>query len=618
MQIEDDYSDQELQEILEGRGKFLKLPAVEQDYIRRHDDLKALQEHYPLFRTFLVDCFMDVKGFETDELQQDIADFLQEKLNYKMVQAQREQAKSMIVGAYAVWRLIHDPSLIVLIISAGSDVADEISTWVKMIIDSWDILECLRADRKHGDRTSNTAFDIHWMLKGPDKSPSVRGIGITSNLQGRRAHLLIADDIESSKNGLTPVQRAQLLHLSRDFSSICGTGDIVYLGTPQTVDSLYNTLEERGYTVRIWPGRFPTRDEEPFYGSKLAPWITRKMLDDPSLRTGGGLDGKRGQPTSSRNPEERLCAKELDGVAYFELQFMLNTTASDKNLYPLKPRNLVILDINGDKGPGSLIWLPELNKKVILEGDQKQYDLYYPHNVSEEFYKWEDRAMFIDPAGGGLQGDETVAAPSFLLHGYIWVPEMYAAPGGHRVTVFEEIAQMAVRWRIYKITIEENMDHGAFAKMLQPVLAKAFMEAGLPGYPTLTDHWESTNKEKRIIDTLEPIMARHKLVLSPEILSWDVKSTFKYPAAERVHYQLLNQLSRITYQKGCLVHDDRIDALAGTSRIWIDKLNVMDKQIEEDNHRKEFLDMINGLTPKDKRKANIKNRRSCFTIRNRR
>ena len=613
-ELEEDFTEEELAEILDGRGKFLKMSAGEQEYVQRHDDLKALQEHYPLFKNFMIDCFMDVKGFKTDELQQDIAMFMQEKIRYKMVQAQREQAKSMIVGTYAVWRIIHNPSLIVLIISAGADVADEIATWVKLVIDNWEILECLRPDRKHGDRTSATAFDIHWMLKGPDKSPSVRSIGITSNLAGRRAGLLIPDDIESAKNGLTQVQRAQLLHLSRDFSSICGSGDILYLGTPQTADSLYNGLDARGYTVRIWPGRYPTREEEPFYGDKLAPWILRKMLDDPSLRSGGGVDGDRGKPTSPlRKDEENLCADELDkGKAYFELQVMLNVTLSDKTKHPLKPRNLIILDVNPDKGPGALVWLPDANRRVQLSGDQKQFELYYPHAVSDEFYKWEDRALDIDPAGGGKNGDETVSMVSLLLYGYIHIPEMLASAGGHSNQVMEEIAELCVKYRIYKVGIEENMDHGAFGVMLRPVLMRKFKEAGLPGFPVIENHWESTNKEKRMIDTIEPLIARHRLVVSPEVLYYDVASTAKYPSNERTYFQLLHQMSKVTYQKGCLVHDDRLDTLASACRRWLNRLNVNEKEKTDEEDRNSFL---NGLRKKEESSGNIKNRRAGYRIR---
>ena len=592
--IEDIWSDSEFQEILAGREAYAKLTETEQEFIRRQSDLKTLQEHYPLFRTFMEDCFMEVKGFEVDDLQRDIANFMQMNIKLKMVQAQREQAKSMIVGCYAVWRLIHNPGLIVLIFSAGADVASQIALWVKLIIDTWDIMECLRPDKSHGDRTSAKAFDVNWMLKGADKSPSVACLGITSNMQGRRAGLLIPDDIESSKNGLTAVQQEQLVHLSRDFSNICSTGDILYLGTPQSTSSLYNGLEERGYTVRIWPGRYPTRQEDEYYGDKLAPWIVKRLLDNPDLRTGGGVSGTRGKPTSpARLGEEVLTAKELEmGPADFELQVMLNTTMSDSNMYPLKPRNLIVLDLNPDKAPGALTWLPDSQKRFVL--GNKKWELYYPHAIDDNFYPYQGKMMYIDPAGGGKGDsrkgrDETVCLISNLLHGYVFIPEMLVLPGGYDAKVFEAIAELSVRHGIKTIEVEENMGKGGFAVMLRPVLMRIWREHKLQGFPEVKDVWENTGKEMRIINILEPIMARHRLVISPEVLRYDEDSIKQYPSRMQAAYCLLEQISKMTLRKGCLLHDDRVDALAGAVRYWLEKLNVDEQNKIKDRERIELL-----------------------------
>ena len=615
--IEDIWNDEEFQEILAGRAEYSKLTESEQEFLRRHNDLKTLQEHYPLFRTFMEDCFMEVKGFEVDDLQKDIANFMQMNIRLKMVQAQREQAKSMIVGCYAVWRLIHDPKLIVLIFSAGADVASQIALWIKLIIDSWDIVECLRPDKRHGDRTSAKAFDVNWMLKGPDKSPSVACLGITSNMQGRRAGLLIPDDIESSKNGLTAVEQEKLVHLSNDFSNICSSGDILYLGTPQSTNSLYNGLPDRGYTVRIWPGRFPTRDEEEYYGDRLAPWITKKIMEDPTLRTGGGVSGTRGKPTSiMRLGEEVLTAKELsNGAADFELQQMLNTTMSDSNMYPLKPRNLMVLDIGMERGPGALTWLPDSQKRCVLSN--KKWELYYPHAIDEQFFPWQGKMMYIDPAGGGKGDsrkgrDETVCIISNLLNGYVFIPEMLVLPGGYDPKVFEKIAELSVRHSLKTIVVEENLGKGAFAVMLRPVLMRVWREFKMHGFPEVQDIWEGLGKEKRIIDILEPILARHRLIISPEVLRYDEESIKQYPIRLQENYLLLNQMSRITLKKGCLLHDDRLDALAGATRHWIELMNVDEQNKIRDRERIELLKLADKLMRNKGGSVNVFNKREIF------
>ena len=104
------------------------------------------------------------------------------------------QAKTTLTAIYVVFRLIHQPSFRILIFSAGSKMAKEIATWVVQIITGIDFLECMRAVRAEGDRESIEGYDVHWVLKGADKSPSVKCLGVDSNAQGSRADILIADD----------------------------------------------------------------------------------------------------------------------------------------------------------------------------------------------------------------------------------------------------------------------------------------------------------------------------------------------------------------------------------------------------------------------------------------
>ena len=236
---------------------FAKLPELEKERRVRLEQLAALQIHYKDFKRFLTDVMVEL-GFSVSKIQADIADFMVSGGKYIMIEAQRSQAKTTIAAAFCVWQLIHDPKHRVLIISAGGSQATDISTLVIRIIMNMDILECMRPDKSKGDRVSVEKFDLHYSLRKLDKSASVSCCGITANLQGRRADTLLADDIESQKNSLTALMREQLLAKTLDFTSINQSGRIIYLGTPQSSDSIYNTLPGRGYNVRIWPGRFPT------------------------------------------------------------------------------------------------------------------------------------------------------------------------------------------------------------------------------------------------------------------------------------------------------------------------------------------------------------------------
>lgn len=167
------------------------LSKEEKEAQARWQDLHALQQEYPDARDFLTDVLQALIGARPTDIQYDIMDFLQRGGDYRMIQAQRGEAKTTITGIYAVWRLIHDPTTRVLIFSAGGDMAEEISNWVIQVIYGLEILSCLRPDTtKMGQRASVKRFDVHYHLKGAEKSPSVACMGITANMQGRRADIL--------------------------------------------------------------------------------------------------------------------------------------------------------------------------------------------------------------------------------------------------------------------------------------------------------------------------------------------------------------------------------------------------------------------------------------------
>ena len=571
-----------------------QLPEVQQQALKRWSDLEALQEHYADFTDFLYDAMTELMGFDCTDVQLDIGDYLQDGPRYSMIQAQRSQAKSTIVAMYAVWCLIHDPKKRILIISAGADVAMEIANWVIQIIMNWDILECMRPDRQHGDRASAKAFDVHWQLKGVEKSPSVACIGVTANMQGRRADILVPDDIESSKNGLTEVQRQHLIHLSRDFTSICQTGRIIYLGTPQTNDSIYNTLPGRGYDIRIWPGRYPTEEEEEHYGDHLAPMIRERMEADPSLRTGHGLTGLAGAPTDPMLlPEQVLLDKELDqGPAYFQLQHMLNTKLSDATRFPLNTKNLIVMHLDPDVAYSDIQWMPDKKRKLKFPG-LEAFDFYAPWTIGEERYDYEMSYVYVDTAGGGENGDETVATAVKFLHGYIFVMEQLALPGGYDPEVFLALSEFVWKHSANEIGCEQNHGYGSFAKMWSPVLLKFYeKKTGKRQSPKIIDDWVNTQKELRIADTLDPIMARHRLVVNQTLFEEDWNSVQKYPLDQRMIFTLAHQMNKMTRERNALVHDDRLDSLASAVRRFVERMNVDEKLRESQKATSENMKMM--------------------------
>lgn len=560
---------------------------------KRWADLEALQEHYAVFQDLVFDVITELMGFTCTEQQLDIADYVANGPLYRMVQAQRGEAKTTITAIYAVYRLIHNPKTRVLILSAGTDLAIQVSNWIIQIIMQMPELECLRPDESFGDRKSVKAFDVHHTLRGAEKSASVACLGITSNIQGYRADLLIPDDIESAKNSQTAVQRQRLAHLTKDFTSICSKGDILYLGTPQNNDSVYNSLPSRGFDIRIWPGRFPTKKELPHYGNFLAPWIKQKVLENPSLQTGGGPTGEDGQPTDPvLLSEEVLCKKQLDqGKAYFQLQHMLDTRLLDEDRYPLKCRDIIFMNVPKDRSSIQLNWqATESNRIHPPQGYPLQEEYYEATGGGEEYGFFNGTHMYVDPSGGGQNGDELAFAVTRFLAGRVYVIDSGGRPGGFSPANLQWLSDKAVEHNVTKIDVEENFGKGAFLRIWQPVLLATKRKDGTPFRCAIEEVWETGQKELRIIDVLEPIISSNRLVIDKDLIQKDWASVQRYPTEKQACYSLLFQLARITRDKGALIHDDRLDALASSCRFWSQALAQdaakLAARIKEDNYRR--------------------------------
>ncbi len=531
--------------------------------------LLLLQRTFPTFNRFLV-VMMKQLGYDTTALQLDIGAFLEFGPKDLMIQAQRGQAKSTITALFAIWYLIHHPKGSVLIVSAGGKQANEISTLIVKTIMNTDILSCMRPNTAKNDRESVEAFDINFSLRGVQKSPSVACTGITGNLQGKRATLLIADDVESLKLSRTATMREQLMQNCKDFASIVqdAAGRIVYLGTPQTDSSIYNLLPAMGFAVRIWPGRFPTPEQMENYGGALAPYISGALALDPTLGTGGGADGSQGQPTDAQlMPEDSLQKKELkQGPAFFQLQHMLSTKLTDALRYPLKPINMIVMRL-GQQLPLSVVRGMSHDYVKSYQVGSLKVQLTAPQYVSTDVSTPTLRHMRIDPAGGGKNGDETGYAVTEQLNGTVYIRAAGGVPGGFDDKDLQTLAQLVAKWQPDVLDIEKNFGFGAFTKVLQPYLVKV----GWNGQ--INETFEGSNKEQRIIDTLEPMLGRGSLVIDESIILDDWDNTSRYAMDKRQSYCLFQQIAKITRDAGCLVHDDRLDAVAGSCSYWIKMLN---------------------------------------------
>lgn len=525
---------------------------------------KDLREEYgfmmqAIFSEFedFADLGMRFLGYTLTDMQRDIARYMQYGPRQSMVAAQRGEAKSTLAALFAVWRLIQDWNEWVLIVSGGETQASEVALLVIQLIERWGILCYLRPDRSRGDRTSYEHYDIHCDLRTVSKSPSVACVGITAQLQGKRATLLIPDDIETTNNSLTATNREILLLRSKEFGAICVDGKILYLGTPQTKDSIYRTLSTRGYEMRIWPGRIPTLEEEIRYGATLAPYIL-DLITQGAARSGYGVDGTRGQASDPQRYDEDLCIeKELEfGPEGYQLQYMLDTTLSDAMRTRIKLSDAIVAALGTDAAPDTLFYAAAPQNRVQSVPDSvKQEVLYNLAGSGQLMLPYQHKIMVVDPAGNG--GDEVAFACGGALNSYIHLFGVGGLQGGLSEENCNVLIDYCEEFGITDIVMEANMGHGTASMVLLNIIAKRKLT-----HIGVRDIYAKGQKERRIIDTLGPVFRRHKFVLHERAIEMDTEYLSQYSRDKRNLYSLLFQLSGITYDRGSLAKDDRADAVA--------------------------------------------------------
>ncbi len=523
-------------------------------------------------------------------IQVDIAQFLQNPPSDRVIiQGFRGVAKSFLTCAYAVWRLWSDRDLKVLIISASSDRADANARFIKSIINTLPFLEDMKATKDQLD--TQNLFSVGGAKA--DISPSVKSVGITGQITGTRADLLISDDVEVPKNSGTQLQREKLAEAVKEYDAILKpNGQIIYLGTPQNEASLYNTLQNRGYVTRIWTVLYPENQaERASYGDTLAPFIAKRYDSDP--------DKYAGQPTDpERFDNIEIAKRKLSyGKAGFALQFMLNTNLSDYEKYPLKVSDLIIEELDMHETSVKWSWANGVQQRlqdipcVAMKGDM----YYAPLSRSPDTMPYTGTVMAIDPSGRGK--DESSYAIVKCLNGYLFLMDVGGFEEGYSDLTLTKMAQIAKFWNVNEVVVEANFGDGMFTKVMTPIFNKI--------HPVAIQEVKNTKqKELRIIDTLEPVLMRHKLIVNKSVIENDYRR-FETNQA----YSFIYQMTRICRDKNAIAHDDRLDAVTMAVAYWLDNMDIDGEQSTKQGLEGDIEDWITvGILQKhEPRNACLKN-----------
>lgn len=507
-----------------------------------------------------------------------IADYLQHGPKRLQIQAFRGVGKSWIAGAFILWLLFRDPETKIMVVSASKERADNHSIFLQKLIIETSWLSHLQP-KSDSARWSRVSFDV---LCSPHQAPSVKSVGITGQITGSRADLILMDDVEVPGNAMTEMMREKLLQLCSEAESVLTPkkdSRILYLGTPQTTFTVYRKLAERGYRPFVWPARYPRKISQ--YEGLLAPQLVADI--ERGAEAWGVTD-------PDRFTDNELLEREASmGRSNFMLQFMLDTSLSDAEKFPLKFQDLVVTSVNPEKAPDAVVWCSDPRNRlnalptVGLPGDY----FYSPMVLQGDWTDYAEVICYVDPSGRGK--DETAAVYMAQKNGFLYVPEIRAYRDGYSDATLLDILKGCKKYGVTRLIIESNFGDGIVCELFRKHLqqTKQFID--------IQEERATVRKEDRIIDALEPVMNQHRLVIDEKVVEWDYGSNPDMPPEERLLYMVFYQMSRMCREKGAVKHDDRLDALAGAVRYFTESLAISAYEQVNQRKREDFQDLVEGF-----------------------
>ncbi len=386
-----------------------------------------------------------------------------------LLMAFRSAGKSTIVGLFAAWLLYRNPDLRILVLAADLALAKKMVRNVKRIIEAHPLTGKLKPHK--ADQWGAERFTINRTLELRD--PSMLAKGITANITGSRADVIICDDVEVPQTCDSADKREDLRArlAEMNYVQVAG-GTQLYVGTPHSYYTIYadeprvEIGEEQAFLSEFKRLKLPilTKDAQ-------SAWEDRYSIQDI----------------------ERL--KRATGMNKFYSQMML------------EPRNIAESRLN-----------PDLIKIYDAPLDmRKELGALFIGQT-----KMISASAYWDPAFGSEKGDGSVLAiifadkhGNFYLHhlAYLKAPEPLEAQEGvdaatHQCKV---VAGIAKQHYLPSLTVEAN----GIGKFLPAILRNELVKAHAPC--VVEELYQSRNKQLRILESLDTIMAAGRLYMHSSI-----------------------------------------------------------------------------------------------------
>lgn len=214
------------------------------------------------------------QGLETPYHHYKIVQWLEQNIRMSssrlVLTAFRGAGKSTLVAILCAWRLLCRTDYRILVLSADEGLASRMVTQIRSIIEKHSLTSQLipkpaSSWSKYSLRVQNNSI---W------RDDSVVAQGITGNITGMRADLIIVDDVETPKTVISKHSEKSLRQrLSELEYIVTPKGNILLIGTPHSAKSLYNInfqhedFDTLNYTslsvpvvddkgISVWPEKF--------------------------------------------------------------------------------------------------------------------------------------------------------------------------------------------------------------------------------------------------------------------------------------------------------------------------------------------------------------------------
>jgi hypothetical protein len=493
----------------------------------------------------------------------------------RIVLASRGIGKTHMIGGVLVpFRLFTDPNRKIVTVSRSEGHAINLLSLCKKVIASCWFLHHMRSLEHQKDNL--TEYEVADSTDA--MQPSIMALGIGGHLAGKRAHTVIADDIEDVNNTLTREARDRLENNTKEFKAWLypdpANGppcEIIYIGTFQHLeDSIYLRLHRNGAGIRCWPIRYPQANETTF---RLAPLMAER------LAKGVARPGEPAMP--ARFNIEDIAKREAEGHVWFQMQYMLSVQIPDADSYELRLCDLIVMPLDRQYVPTPITWAlrdhnggTDCDVPVMLSGPHDR--LLRPAMLGSTLVPYNGTKATVDIAGDTSR-DQIALCVMSMASGMFFCRHLQgveAPKGGGRMTpeggwedgVHDIIAKTCRDHGVQALYYERNADPtGTWGQLMQAAVLRHSVKPGEnPLYP---DGWSCSvypihavgQKEVRIIQSLRSVVGSHRLVVDESVVR---------PTKHAPDKQFQRQFARIKQERGCLDHDDLVDSLSMAVKVW--------------------------------------------------